>query len=166
MKKIILIIFTIFLSSCLKNSNLDDNFKEQWITNSWIFENKSKEEIVKNYYSNDSKNKEENEKWLSNKENFKTTEDWDILEFLDFCENLKKEVNDIQSLNDFLYKKLWKDDYSVIFGTNDKIIDITNIKEKILKHTDNEKDRAWIYYKNMFNDFFNKKDLVCTSYIQ
>lgn len=166
MKKYILIIFIIFLSSCFQD-NKDSDLKNQQITDSWVLEEISKKDIVSNYYSDDFENKENIKKWLSNKENFKTTEKWDVLEFLDFCENLKKEVIEIKDLNDFLYENLWEDDYLIIFGSKNKLTDISDIKEKVLKHIDSEanKDKAWVYYKNMFNDFFSKSELTCDSYV-
>lgn len=178
MKKFLMYFLLLFsLTSCFSQENNEnigvvenkintENLEKKELQSTWLLEGlwENKKEITENFYSNNPERQKLINEWLSDEKNQRTSASWDVLEFLNYCENLKKEVTNVKELLAYLYKvdKKWYED---IFGTTSINMDDLDIKTKIFDSLKNS-DNAWAFYKNMFEDFFENKSLDCSEYVK
>lgn len=172
MKKILVyFLLLISLTSCFWNEekiinnekleNISNKNKEasylvstKWNEMTWDSLNKiwnSTQEILNDFYSDDKEKKEEIEKWLSNPKNIKTSEKWDVLEFLDFCESFSKFKTKEQIIDYIMSfeKEIWYD----------KIVDSSSFKNYVSWKKDYKKtnlDYKWYDYSLIHNYIVDK----------
>lgn len=151
MKKIFIFVLLLSLTSCFSWNNEKENIywekinqepketkKEQVnekIADLW----QSSKEIVDSYYSNDSKKQEQIKDWLSDEKNERTSEQWDIIEFLDYCENISKLKTTWEIINYILWDND-REDFDKIINSEDFKIYVKN------KFNYN---KTWKKYKNI-----------------
>lgn len=190
MKKIIIPIFTIiFLSFCvfllyeIKKISEKDMINNSWSiksnswvildnSSSWALKEKKKDkleilwdthkEVINSFYSNDKNKKEEINNWLSDKKNERTTEKWDIIEFLDYCEKLSN-INNKNELIEFITKKWDRADINKLISSKDfitynKSFELIKKSNYIYKWID-----YWIIWQYILDKEIKKNDLALYS---
>lgn len=187
MEKIIyLLILSLFLSSCnFLWYKIEKNVKEDVVlnnnieeTNSWVVEEKNKKinkledlwnsskEIVDSFYSKDTKKQEEIKEWLENPKNERTSEKWDIIEFLDYCETVTK-LKTKNSIIRFITKNWDRKDFNKIINNEKfKIFynENKNIKTSALYSWFKYKDFNYnILYKFIINNDYKKTNIALFS---
>lgn len=190
MKKIyILFSIVLLISSCSSNENKEEKLNieespiveevnindeeinsedsisswENWFLSNTVWDSSS--DIVDSYYDGDLKDKIAIKSWLWDESNEKSSFTWDIIEFLDYCENNLDNIDSISKLQDFMISdnmEIFKE----ITDSNKKIDDL-EFRKLFVEYLDNPE--TWdlsVIYGTMSLDIIDDKNIECKEYIK